>query len=135
MGLTNCKRCGKLFNLQGHTVCSNCRAKDADDFSKIWEYMSTHPGVTILELSRETGVEPSVITRFLREGRLTTDSRESGDLLCESCGSPINEGRYCNKCAQQLRGELMKASKGLSNRAEVKRQGKAHPYDSFSKRR
>ncbi len=77
MSVKNCKRCGKLFKFQLHNVCQSCLIKDQEDFDKIWEYMRTHPRVSVLELSRNTGVKPDVINRFLREGRLTVQSRDS----------------------------------------------------------
>ena len=77
MSIKNCKRCGKLFKFQQHNVCQSCLIKDQEDFDKIWEYMRTHPRVSVLELSRNTGVKPDVINRFLREGRLTVQSRDS----------------------------------------------------------
>jgi hypothetical protein len=70
--LINCKRCGKLFTFHGHYVCQACQELDTIDFAKIWAYVQTHPRVTALELSRETGVNSSVILRFQREGRLST---------------------------------------------------------------
>ncbi|HBL35780.1 MAG TPA: hypothetical protein DD734_03890 [Firmicutes bacterium] len=71
MRLKNCKRCGKLFTFQGYYVCQACQERDTIDFAKIWEYVQSHPRVSALELSRETGVDASVVLRFQREGRLT----------------------------------------------------------------
>ncbi|NLM36613.1 MAG: hypothetical protein GX202_00620 [Firmicutes bacterium] len=80
MGLHNCKRCGKLFISKGHSVCSQCVEKDQADFELIREYLLAHPYVSALELSQETGVEPAVITRFQREGRLAICEKQEGDL-------------------------------------------------------
>ncbi|NLM36612.1 MAG: hypothetical protein GX202_00615 [Firmicutes bacterium] len=71
MSVHNCKRCGKLFTFNGHSVCSHCVEKDRADFELIQDYLLTHPYVSALELSLETGVEPAVITRFQREGRIS----------------------------------------------------------------
>ncbi|HBK69615.1 MAG TPA: MerR family transcriptional regulator [Firmicutes bacterium] len=137
MSLKNCKRCGSLFSFQEHNVCQQCLGKDEADFQKIWEYMREHPGVSVLVLSRETGVEPAVITRFLREGRLASEEmdEDSGGKVCESCGVPIFQGRYCQKCVVKLRSELTQAAKDIRNRAEVKIPGKVHSLDSIYKRR
>ena len=137
MSLKNCKRCGILFNFQEHSVCQQCLGKEEEDFQKIWDYMREHPGVSVLELSRKTGVEPAVITRFRREGRLASDEMndDSGGKVCESCGAPIYQGRYCNKCVGKLRSELTQAAKEMRNQAEVKIPGKVHSLDSIYKRR
>ncbi|HHT49381.1 MAG TPA: MerR family transcriptional regulator [Firmicutes bacterium] len=135
MSLSNCKRCGKLFDFQGHKVCQECLPKDTEDFAKIWEYLSKRPSAAVLELSRETGVEPAVINRFRREGRLVIDPKKGGDHFCAACGIPIHEGRFCSDCATQLRNEMLMANNELGSRAEVKMKGKVHTMDSIKKKR
>ncbi|NLY91500.1 MAG: MerR family transcriptional regulator [Firmicutes bacterium] len=135
MSLRNCKRCGKLFDFQGHSVCQTCLVKDTDDFAKIWEYLSQNPSAAVLELSRATGVDPVVINRFRREGRLVIDPKKGEKLFCASCGKQINEGRFCSDCANQLRMEMLAANNELAMQAEVKMKGKVHTMDSLKKRR
>lgn len=138
LNLKNCKRCGKLFNFHDHNVCPACIGKDEEDFQKIRDYMREHPGVSTLELSQKTGVEPATITRFLREGRLATEeatAETSSGLLCESCGIPIYQGRYCKKCVNKLRSELKQAARDLKQRDDIKVHGKIHSLDSYRKRR
>jgi len=137
LSLRNCKRCGKLFDLQGHNVCEECQVKDADDFAKIWDYLSTHPSAAVLELSKATGVDPVVINRFRREGRLMIDPKKHRKSFCAFCGIQINEGRFCSDCANRLRMEMLVASKELADRSEVeiKMKGKIHTIDSIKKRR
>ena len=137
MRLKNCKRCGKLFNFHDYTVCPECIGKEEEDFQKIRDYMRENPGVSTLELSQETGVGASVITRFLREGRLTTGEMEedSTGLICESCGAPIYQGRFCKKCVNKLGSELQQAARDLKRRDDIKLHGKMHSLDSYRKRR
>ena len=54
----------------------------------------------MLELSQNTGVKPEVINRFRREGRLAVQNTdyEPASLTCESCGAPLEQGRYCPQC-------------------------------------
>lgn len=102
MSLKNCKRCGKLFNSQGYSVCPPCLEKDRVDFERIREYMLTHPYVSALELSRETGVKPAVITRFQREGRFISREQQEAELRCTACGEAITAGQICNDCLKKL---------------------------------
>lgn len=111
MSLQNCKRCGKLFNSKGHSVCPQCVEKDNADFERIREYMLTHPNVSALELSRETGVEPSVITRFWREGRFITREKQEGDFLCAVCGVLVPAGQSCPECARRNNSFRLKSNK------------------------
>ena len=78
MRLKNCKRCGILFTFHGYYVCQGCQERDTKDFAKIWDYVQRHPRVSAIELSLETGVDASVILRFQREGRLTTEEKKEG---------------------------------------------------------
>lgn len=123
MSLKNCKRCGKLFQFQQHSVCQSCLVKDQEDFSKIWNYMQEHPRVSVLELSRETGVRAEVINRFRREGRLAVQSTngEPANLTCEACGIPLEQGRYCQQC-------LAKLSTAFQGR-DLKERGKSRSLD------
>lgn len=135
LSLRNCKRCGKLFHFQQHSVCQQCLVKDQEDFQKIYDYMYEHPGVSALELSRETGVKPEVITRFRREGRLATQvtDGEPPNLTCESCGAPLEQGRYCPQCLAKLQKELKHVTKGMDKPVEIKQHGKVHTMNTLNK--
>ncbi|HEY8392433.1 MAG TPA: MerR family transcriptional regulator [Capillibacterium sp.] len=133
MSLKNCKRCGKLFSFQGHNVCQDCLAKDTDDFTKVWEYLSERPSASVLEISKATGVEAVVINRFRREGRLVIDPKKGEKLFCLSCGKQIYEGRFCSDCANQLRTEMEAANQELARR-EIKVRGRVHTMDSLKNR-
>lgn len=106
MDIRNCKRCGKIYNYDGFSICRNCRRDDEVDFQKVKEYVYEYPGANISEVHEVTEVAVDKIISFLREGRL--EIAEGGNLIleCENCGVSIRTGRFCDKCTSDLQREF-----------------------------
>jgi len=104
MELRNCPRCGRLFSYDGtHNLCAVCREEEEDDYTKVKNFLWDNPHATIEEVHEETEVERDTIIKFIKDGRLIADGLEiEYTLKCERCGAPISEGRFCNKCKQEL---------------------------------
>ncbi len=101
--IQNCKKCGKVFQTNGFLeICINCREQDEKQFHKIREYLRAHPGSNIWEIAQNTEVPVAEIKRYLREERLEIIQGENGFINCDSCGKPIQTGRYCDSCASKL---------------------------------
>lgn len=116
--LRNCSKCGRLFGYVGSPICSYCREEEEDEFKKVKEYLYDYPGSTVFEVSEATGVETEKIMRFLREERLQVSSENPNMLLeCEGCGRPINTGRFCQKCREDLQASMRKEF-GLDKKPE-----------------
>jgi len=99
--LRNCSQCGRVFAYRGNSLCSKCLDKAEDDFVLVRRYLQKHAGAGIKEIEENTGVDEQIIMKFMREGRLASES--SADLLkCENCGCSIAKGRYCEKCLYDL---------------------------------
>ncbi|MBX5476993.1 MAG: MerR family transcriptional regulator [Clostridia bacterium] len=101
--LRNCRRCGALFDSSGPDVCPPCLAREEDVFRKVRAYVTDHPEASVEEVARALDVEPGLILRFLKQGRLIGVRAE---LHCEGCGRPITEGRYCPSCIAALQRGL-----------------------------
>ncbi|QSZ28327.1 MerR family transcriptional regulator [Aceticella autotrophica] len=115
MDLRNCKRCGKLYTYNGIDICPECYRQDEEDFLKIRNYLETHPSDTMLEVSRNTGVEIKKIMEFLKEERLILSPRYTNIILkCERCGKPISSGRYCDECSKYIE-EILAEGHSLNN--------------------
>jgi len=129
MALANCKRCGKLFNRMHLEICMECNKEDDENFFLIRDYLKDNRRATIYEVSEGTGVEVSMITRFIREGRITPIDNPNLAYACDNCGTAIQQDRYCKPCKDKLQ-------KGLSStREELRQQGDRSPRtDYFHKR-
>ena len=108
MQLKNCRWCGKVFAHPVDVVCPDCRQQEEEEFETVYQYLKKRRNATIDEVHEETGVDKRRIVKFIRQGRLMSDSGKPFDIFvnCESCGDPIREGRYCNRCTKTLQEEV-----------------------------
>ena len=106
MGVSNCARCGKIFNyVTGQRICESCRKELEKDFQKVKDYIRNNPNKGIREVADECEVSEKQIKNWVREERLEF-SKGAGVLNCETCGAPISTGRFCEKCKAQMTGNL-----------------------------
>ncbi len=104
MPLANCSRCNRLFNRTLHEVCTDCREAEDAAYIQLCEYMGREPEATLPEAAEATGVDPEVIRRMVRSGRLVGfDSLALSVLACQRCGVPVSLGRFCANCQRELR--------------------------------
>lgn len=109
MDVRNCFRCGKIYNYDGFRICPTCRREEEVDFQRIKEYLYEYPGANISEVHEATKIDTNKIIEFLREGRLEISEGSNLILECENCGVSIKTGRFCDKCASNLRREFGQA--------------------------
>lgn len=98
MAMTNCPRCGKLFNQIRLPICPECEKNEEEEFKRVKEYVTDNPGANISEIVTETDVPLKRIQKFLRDGRLEVSKGLVGTLRCSVCGEPITKGRMCEAC-------------------------------------
>jgi len=75
------------------------------DFFKVRDYLYEHDGAGIEEVAEGTGVSRKAILYLLKEERLTVTDGHGGSggfLTCESCKRPINTGRMCASCKNEV---------------------------------
>ncbi|MCR4678837.1 MAG: flagellar protein [Lachnospiraceae bacterium] len=110
MNVRNCRKCGRLFNYaMGPLMCPQCREALEEKFKEVKAYISEHSGCGIQEVSRECDVEVSQIQQWLREERLQFSEDSMVQLTCESCGTTIRSGRFCEKCKNEMANGFQKA--------------------------
>lgn len=106
MKLQNCSECGKIYLQTMGDLCPNCVMEEDDDFKKIKELvLELKHSFSAEELHEKTGVSMKRIIKFIRQGRLQFANIQL-TLTCESCGEPIEEGRYCSNCKAKMLQEL-----------------------------
>lgn len=118
MEIITCKSCGRLFNyISGHRVCPACTKKLEDKFVEVKKYVRENPHVDISELSETMEVSVAQINRWVREERLAFSDDSPIGIPCESCGTIIKTGRFCDSCKSQLASGFRNAA-GLDRKKE-----------------
>lgn len=131
MNVRNCKKCGRLFNYAvGPIMCPQCREALEDKFKEVKTYVSEHKGCGINEVAEECEVEIAQIRQWLREERLEFTSDSMINLNCESCGTTIRSGRFCDKCKNEMLNGF-KSSTRPATPEPVKKQEKENPRMRF----
>ena len=110
MNVTNCRNCGRLFNVMSNEkICPACRAKLEEKFQQVKEYLREHTSASIEEVSRENEVSVKQIKQWIREERLTFAEGSLEGIDCENCGRMILTGRFCDSCKAKMANNLMSA--------------------------
>lgn len=109
MSLSYCPRCGKLFARGIRDVCNACIENIEKEYERCVEYLRQHKGATIHEVAEATEVSVKQITKFIREGRISTHNMPNLSVPCEVCGLPIQEGVMCQSCRNKLQRDLRNA--------------------------
>jgi len=130
--LCNCSECGKLFGSAGSNVCPDCLVKETEELELVKDFLRNNKSAGIAEISAATDVDSEKIIKFIKDGRLVTNTPVPGvGLKCERCDRPILSGRFCPNCAknlsQKLRGNISsgpQSGQGMFSRDAIKRRGK-----------
>lgn len=105
MDVRNCRMCGAIYNYIGgsyRNLCPACIQVMEDKFDEVKKYIEEHPGASISQVSTECDVRTEQIERWVREERLLFAEDSPIGIPCESCGTMIKTGRYCDKCRMEL---------------------------------
>ncbi|HET7522316.1 MAG TPA: TIGR03826 family flagellar region protein [Bacillales bacterium] len=128
--LANCPNCGRVFVKGSRNLCKACYEKEEERFHTVYQYISKQENrrATLVEISKETGVKEKTITRFLKEGRLRLADFPNLGYPCESCGTPIREGKLCENCQTKLRVglELLEKEEEVQRRFGEQRRAKTY---------
>ena len=134
----NCRRCGRLMIYVGIPVCEKCLRKEEEYYDIVRRYLDEHPRSSVREIADATGVPVDIIIQFVRQGSLVALEAASEILECEICGKPIQMGRVCPECAQELlsaTAKVLKRTAGDSQASGDKTSSRMYSMDMISKRR
>lgn len=110
MNVSNCKSCGRLFNvLVNEKICPACKQALEDDFQRVKKYLEENPNASVEEVSRENDVTVKQIKQWVREERLVFSEGSLEGVECENCGTMIRTGRFCEECKLKMKNNLMSA--------------------------
>jgi len=136
MNVRNCRKCGKMFNyIQGPPICQNCKAALEKKFEEVKAYIRENKSAKINEIAENCGVEPRQIETWIREERLVFASDSPVKIFCETCGTPIFTGRYCEKCKKNQANTFSSAGRPTDGGAPAgggdKRPGSGNKMHTF----
>ena len=99
MDVKNCKGCGRLFNyVAGPPLCPACREELEKKFQQVKAYICDNKNATVAMVAEECDVSEKQIKQWVREERLVFYGGIDAGIYCETCGEPIDTGRFCPKC-------------------------------------
>ncbi|MDC3416123.1 TIGR03826 family flagellar region protein [Aquibacillus salsiterrae] len=135
--LSNCSVCDSLFVKTNRDSCPACIKKEDQAFQTIYDYMKIRKNrtATISQIVKETGVEEDLIIKFVREKRLRPSEFPNLTYGCERCGSPINNGRLCQPCSDELLKDIktQEAIDQIPENNKAQQTSKAKTYFSIRK--
>ncbi len=107
MDVKNCRRCRRIFNyIGGPLFCPQCREELEAKFQEVKKYVYANKGATIPQIAQDCQVEVAQIQQWIREERLVFADDSPIGIACESCGSMIKTGRFCDACKAQMTNNL-----------------------------
>ena len=110
MNVTNCRSCGRLFNvLNDEKLCPECRKKLEDKFQDVKRYLQENPNSSMETVAREMDVSIKQIKQWVREERLILSEASEAGITCECCGKMIRTGKYCDECKMNMTMKLRSA--------------------------
>ncbi len=117
MSISNCKRCGRIFNRVRRDICPACVADEDKLFIKIREYLRKNRSAFIQDVVDATGIDMEVLIEMIQDGRIILSDNPNMGYGCERCGGFTQSGRLCARCSAELAGNLTNASDKLKARA------------------
>ena len=120
MKITNCKRCGKLFQKTTRDICVDCVKEEGQILETIRVYLRNNPSSSLAEVSHATDISMEVISDLIYVGMLRLVDFPNMAVECQGCGTPTQEGRYCSKCQEELGTKLAGAARVLKQSTKDK---------------
>ncbi|MBR3117972.1 MAG: hypothetical protein IKF29_01915 [Oceanobacillus sp.] len=106
--LANCVRCNTVFVKGLRDICQNCYRKEEEAFQTVYRFLRERKNreATLIEIIEATGVEESLIIKFIKEKRLLPSDFPKLAYPCEKCGNEITSGKLCISCTEELKNDL-----------------------------
>ena len=109
MEVFNCPNCNSLFVMtKFRDVCDACYKEEEAQYDKVYAYIrkKINRTASMMQVVKDTGVEETLIIKFVRTGKLRIAQFTNLGIPCEKCGANIKNGRLCGKCRDSLVTDL-----------------------------
>ncbi|MGE7183714.1 TIGR03826 family flagellar region protein [Peribacillus sp. NPDC006672] len=131
MGIFNCPNCNSLFNMtKFRDVCDACYKEEEAQFDKVYAYIrkKINRTASMMQVVKDTGVEETLIIKFVKTGKLRISQFPNLGIPCEKCGTHINIGRLCGKCSDSLVADLQAFESEERRQTEIQGNDKKNTY-------
>lgn len=138
MSFANCPRCHHIFRKSPENkICAACQTAEDAAYTKVANWLSDHPGATLREVAEATEVEERIISRLIREGRLTLLENLHADdqPRCRRCDVRITRGTMCPTCAQTFSESVTDSVRSLMNPSDKRIHPVRGPLNREEKRK
>lgn len=122
--LGNCPQCGDIYALNSiRDVCLRCYKQEEADFEKVYQFIRKKQNRTAQmdEVAEATGVEKTLIYKFIKKGRIKLAQFPSLGYPCAKCGTIIREGKLCQPCTTEIQNDLHLVEKDEERQRELKK--------------
>jgi hypothetical protein len=72
----SCERCGRPVVFDKFTLCYECRGDEKAEVQKALDYLKSHPGATLQTVADATGVNPQMVLKLIRHGRMEVQGKK-----------------------------------------------------------
>ena len=127
MSLLKCRFCRKSFN-GFSALCPACIQNLDSKYIVVRNYLDKNKSANLRQVADDTGVDQKSLLYLIREGRLSLRG-ENGEIICMKCGTPIQSGRYCEKCKGDLVHDLENTISAMEDKPNLQPKP-AHARDS-----
>jgi predicted amidophosphoribosyltransferase len=106
--VANCPNCGMVFRIGPRDLCMDCYQISLVELQKCHDFVKRNKDATMDSLSEATGVTPSRIGKFIRDGKMPIGQLPNMSYACELCSGPTRSGTLCWKCMGKLNEDIKK---------------------------
>lgn len=134
--LANCSRCNNVFVKNIRDICQNCYNEEEKSYETVYRFLRERKNreATMVEIVKATGVEETLIVKFIREKRLHPSQFPKLAYPCERCGSPIASGNLCENCTSEFHDDLNRHEKLEKLAQSEEKKEKTMIYYNFKKK-
>jgi len=120
--LDNCPKCGDIYVKNNiRDICPKCFKQEEADYEKVYQYIRKKQNRTAQmdEVVEATGVERSLIYKFIKKGRIKLAQFPNLGYPCSKCGALIREGNLCTSCLAGIKNDLNLINKEEERKNEI----------------
>ena len=131
MTMTNCPRCKKIALIPADSmICQACMVEEADQLDRVRDHLKENPGLTLLQLAKETDVSAKRIESYIRKGKIELADPE---ITCQKCQTKIHKGKFCEDCQEAFARHSASSIMKMKEQAQ-REKGSAMHIDGMRRR-